>query len=1130
MEKQIFSCEEIATRAEKHWTYDEYFIGEKDDEGRRSGKGENHWSGAKSLEWYNGILFRDTMHGVGEYRWRYLAREGTHFTYEGRFYCNRMHGYGTMSYPDGKVFTGLFHSNVRWGPGIESQACHKQNVGLWRSSQLVRLTWRPQTPSITPDFCANPVGRARVQTHRIVLSSTQKSIGKTNSAIDLLKQCGSDPMTATEKWVKLYPKKCTDLASLLCHTDVFEREYYNGKVTLLEEVNELSEFVKDTSEDSSQIDTVPSYYYAWNNNKMLVHMMKHSFTHDEQRNATEINLTNLLSGPRQQFKQSGKHELDCRTLLMACYLGHMQYVIQLINEQGVHPDIADSQGNTAIMYAACGYRPEIIHFLVEAGANVDGYNDACCTPLGIALCHYACLQNNIPPSGMLQALLPPPTVAAPRAAEKENVFDWHIERSLATNVPNSTIKSPSKLSKAPDKRVKSEVSAKDILNMKKKTDANEMKFSPRESGSDESFSDDKRLYHNLNKEFSIRINDLHTCPTTTNMIPYIFEVCDMVKDIDVADEEPKKIADKGTKKVPSKLIKDTFKPSKEMVWQSNDKDDTSVDSVEKEKEESLSRIMLTILQLLTDGANPKLVRCPQTALFTAIISECPNLIENLTKYGADINEVYPMTYGYTPLDLAVSRRLSFDNLEVIKVILKCGGLPNHKLKHEEAISFDSASPKLHGPTLLHVVLGKKPENDMEVEVQLHLLDLLLDYGCDPTVQFKGRSALDVAITKNIYLLDVFMENRNTNLNAIINDANETLLTKFFSISFFKSIPSADRFQTLTNLLLYGADPLLECRKDGERLANLFVFTKKTLIEVENMSSKPTTTNSPSKADPRKLKEDSKKPKKEQIFTKSMGKIVTDDAGDYKQAIDLVVECARLLHVRWLQAKLTKELVDIIDKYKHRQWNMIIKEHNHKKCVRLWLTVQRCLEIWDIMKETKKNIYNDARILKYLLCIVMWYSSKKKILASTKLTAEEKYSIEVNVCRLLTERRISSKLTKDVIKWNRPYVRPELTPKREEGKLEICFECALPFDEEKIECVSCKVVSFCSMECMRANIDRANCHPCSEFLKSRYFPTPSESDNQVFGNDYTFSKYFGSFILNSNHHRWSSIMQVINALG
>lgn len=55
---------------------------------------------------------------------------------------------------------------------------------------------------------------------------------------------------------------------------------------------------------------------------------------------------------------------------------------------------------------------KIIHFLVEAGANVNSFNDSCCTPLTVALLRFICAQKDILPSGMFQAVLPPPV--APR--------------------------------------------------------------------------------------------------------------------------------------------------------------------------------------------------------------------------------------------------------------------------------------------------------------------------------------------------------------------------------------------------------------------------------------------------------------------------------------------------------------------------------------------------------------------------------------------------------------------------------------------------------------------------------------------------------------------------------------------
>lgn len=126
---------------------------------------------------------------------------------------------------------------------------------------------------------------------------------------------------------------------------------------------------------------------------------------------------------------------------MASYLGHTTNVVQLVNEDNIHPDITDSLGNSAVMYATvstsssdktfgdkyffsgiyifscdpkCGDRVELIHFLVEAGANVNSYNDSCCTPLAVALIRFICAYKDIPLLGMLQALLPPPIIPVPR--------------------------------------------------------------------------------------------------------------------------------------------------------------------------------------------------------------------------------------------------------------------------------------------------------------------------------------------------------------------------------------------------------------------------------------------------------------------------------------------------------------------------------------------------------------------------------------------------------------------------------------------------------------------------------------------------------------------------------------------
>ncbi|XP_063824292.1 ankyrin repeat and MYND domain-containing protein 1-like [Ostrinia nubilalis] len=1089
-------CPSIGTKANKIWPYDEYYCGDKDEMERKNGNGNIHWTGAKSLEWYSGCITRDVMHGPGEYRWRHGGDVGAHHTYEGRFHCNRMHGYGTMSYPDGRVFTGLFHSNMRWGPGIESHACLKADVGLWRGTQLVRLVWRPETPSIAPDLYATAAGRACVDPHRVMMITTYRNIGETNSALDLLKQYGSDPRVAADMWDKLYPQNCTDLSSILCHVEYFENEYYKGRINMLQEVSSIPEYKEDVSHDSVESQQNFTTYFAWNNNQVTIHMMKHSYTHDYQRDETEINLTEVLCGPRKQFKPAGQHELDCRTLLMASYLGHTKNVVQLVNQGNIHPDIADSLGNSAVMYATCGDRAELIHFLVEAGANVNSYNDSCCTPLAVALIRFICAQKDISFSGMVQALLPPPVIPAPPPVEQK-VFEWNFSRDQTVifgGVGGTLTRTPSKVSKAltATKKVKSSHSLQALGNVRKKTDTT-MSKPPviLEHASQESFSEEKRIYTNINNEFMTRVNDLFLRPSGISPIPYLFEVIDMVQEVEAGEEDPKKPPDKNPKKNLSKVLKDTMKPSKEMMWQSTDKDEfSSVDSIEKLKSEMIANIRLTIIQLLEDGANPNLVRCPKPALFLAIIAGSPELVKHLVDHGADINEVYKDTFGYTPLDLAVSRQFTYDNLEMIKVVLECGATTFHRLRYGEFFSTDSVLPEPCGPNLLHAVLARKTEGESEEEIRHNILEHLLEYYCNPLLQFKGRSPIDIAMTKSMDLLDIFIRSPTTKLNALINDSNQTVLVKMFSLPFFKTVVPSERLQTLTNLLLFGADPLIECMNGSDIYPNIFVFAMKTLGELESSQSKPAVA-SPNK-DAKKVAE---KPKKETLSTKSLGKLGMDDVGDYKQAIDLVTECARLLHVRWLQAKLMKELVEIIDKYKHRQWNIIIREHKRKKSAGLWLTTQRCLEIWDILKLTKRKMYNDNRILKHLLYIIQYYNRLEKIVPSVHPTAEEKSSIECNINYLLKERMVATKLTDVDMTWKRPYVKPELTPRSDEDKFNICFECALPFIEEKIQCVSCKLVSFCSFDCMRLNIDRANCHPCSIYLKNKYFPSPPESGTQ-----------------------------------
>ncbi|CAK1602366.1 unnamed protein product [Parnassius mnemosyne] len=490
--------------------------------------------------------------------------------------------------------------------------------------------------------------------------------------------------------------------------------------------------------------------------------------------------------------------------------------------------------------------------------------------------------------------------------------------------------------------------------------------------------------------------------------------------------------------------------------------------------------MLTIIQLLSDGADPRLVRCPQPALFMAIASGCSNLVQKIIDHGVNVNEIYFHVLGYFPLDIAISYQATMENLEIIRILLENGADTKHRLPIS---TYNSTGSLNEGPTLLHVVLEKKCESEAEEEIRRQILELLLNYNCDSIEQFKGRSAIDISMTKGADIFNIFIKHPKVNLNAIINHSNQNILTKMFFLPFFKTFESKQRVEILSNLLRCGADPLNVSQNDETQFENILVFAKKTLDELEHLEIKQ---NSP----PGSKQENKVKKNGKNVDDKgAKQKTLVSDIEDYKQTVELMTDWARLLHIRWLRAKFIKESIKTIIKYKHRHWNMILQEIKHKKSIALWLTPQACLEIWTALKTTNKKVYDDETVLKYLLCVILYcrqHITEKSIV--TRISASEKMTIESDVNNFLREYK-----TAELVPTEQKCASPELGPSFD-TKYNVCFECALPLKSDKKLCTLCKNVSFCTTACMKLNINRIDCHPCSDYLRKQYF---TNSNDQVY---------------------------------
>ncbi|KAJ2948038.1 hypothetical protein O0L34_g9836 [Tuta absoluta] len=1123
----------IQTAQEKCWPYEEYYFGEKDDEGRKNGHGEQHWTGAESLEWYIGTMLHDTMHGDGDYRWRYKDPDGSFVTYEGRFFANQMHGYGMMSYPDGRVFTGLYYKDNRWGPGVEHHLL-KSNVGLWRGSRLARLSWRPAGPTVAPNLACGLQFNFDLDLFRIVLWSNIKIMGESNTALDLLNWYEANPLEAKKKWHKLYPKYCTDINSELFNKDLFDYKYYGNKIFSLSEAGK--EKLKKTIEDADENNESPEEmnkdeapcYLSWNNNQVILHMMKHCYMHDKQRAKIGLNLQDILSGFRKKFRPASAHELHCRSLLLASFNGDISNVTQLVNDKDIYPDVADSQGNTALMYATCGDNTDVMHFLVEAGATVNSYNDSCCTPLGVALLRYLCVANDVPRSAILPAILPPKLDKLAFEPRRKTAVEWQITRdttqdTLQTFHTDNNLKST--ILTELINRSKHQASQQNVPSSTKPNKKESVCLKRYDSDEDEDFCDEKKLFlyvqanfrSNLAKQFtSVKKN----CAVTPMSTPYLFTVCDIVKNIDAPPEESHEanLEKTGThKKIDRTAKKSSFETKKNnnKTLSNFDRTEEDIDlikSYENDKHKTLSKIKLTITQLLSDGADPTLVKCPQPAILLAMKSGCLDIVKQMVSYGVNVDEKFPELHDYTVLDMVILEQFSTDNLAMISTLLELGADTCHRLKIKNETHDPDQKPGLtEGPTLLHAVVMKKPcHHQFEEEIRRKEIRLLLEHNADPTAQYKGQSPIDCAMHKDLNLLDPFIKHPGTNLNCIINNHHHTILVKLFSREYFRTNLSIDKTHILTDLMLYGADPLIECYDNEHRYENLFKFAEKTLNEMEHIrhpggpdasnasvskeKSKKGTNKSKTKVKANKAKI-ARKGKLPALAEEGKKKDKMSASDTYGITLSLAQDCTRVLYIRWLQGKLVKELVNIIDRFKHRHWTMIIKEHKNAHRISIWVNTARCLDIWDILKTSRNRKYEDENILKKLLQIIHFYQKRTQmnLKITPNMTAVEKTEIEKEVGLMMRDHKIGRILT-ETEAWNGPYVKPELF-RETHKKFAICFECCLPLlclpaEEKRIVCHFCELVSFCNLSCLTNNLMKINGHPCSEKLEDHYLNLPS----------------------------------------
>lgn len=249
-------------------------------------------------------------------------------------------------------------------------------------------------------------------------------------------------------------------------------------------------------------------------------------------------------------------------------------------------------------------------------------------------------------------------------AALENVCEWYLEKNISSPQKlNGLGKNPSKILKH-QKKTKSTMSLRDQF---KKTLTNLSVQDQTLEKEEADVVNSEDVFMTILDEYLANIAEIFSRPTSGSNVTYLFSVNDIANEmIDSEMEEQKKTTDKNAKKgtlVPPKVPKSVNEiPQKDTTGSAN-----FTDRSENERYfikhyfdvgsrctygiidyilfliftfYSLQRSLTTVVQLLSDGADPRLIRCPQPALFMAVASGSSVLVQHLIDHGANANECY----------------------------------------------------------------------------------------------------------------------------------------------------------------------------------------------------------------------------------------------------------------------------------------------------------------------------------------------------------------------------------------------------------------------------------------------------------------------------------------------------------
>ncbi|XP_008404500.1 ankyrin repeat and MYND domain-containing protein 1 isoform X2 [Poecilia reticulata] len=721
----------------------------------KHGKGRYSW---KNGELYEGFFYKDFKHGVGAYSWP----SGHKFI--GKFYLNRKEGYGCLNYPGGAIFQGLYHSDHRFGPGVLTYPDGYQDVGLWIGQRLLKLCSSLEEGFSLlnfPDYAA--FMRSSHREHFFIKSDVDEDLLSDESFIY---PPGIERYSTDGDHLPLPPGRKRELDQVF-HGEKWEPDArpYRG-------------YKRDP------FSAFPVHI------RMKANIREHRL----QTETVDWNVTGVLSLNGDSFALKGPLEVNSELLIQHSFRGELRAVSQILQNGAVYPDVADARGQTALIAATVNCNNDVIHLLLDGGADIDKMNNEGMSALAVCLVLYYPFESMLstliqPPTDTPVSMSPPGETSSPinqadvpskslDLKTKSHITGMDQNQNLKRNQNMTNQSSLSQLTEQASEEPPVHVShgqngeipadSEQLQEERKATGMDEGYDATEKSGDEQSVREDvesglEKLKDELNRD----VENLTESENREVTFQELGERISLGSGQDVPAEggdhdlTPNQSLD-STCSIRSSGIaesEETLQQSAELLTLA--KRAPQCDSEEIIRKMTLKEIepgvRLTTLKLLLDrGADPNCCRVPMPVLFLPIMAGDTEVVHKLLMCGARTDIRLPMkNKGFYPLHVAAALHGS-EGAQITEMLLHAVTEPDSRACDQEEIyqpdldlmadkewkdETEDMSLRDGGRTALHIAC----QRDGDYSNACKVVELLLSHGASTDLLWSGHSPLSLAI-------------------------------------------------------------------------------------------------------------------------------------------------------------------------------------------------------------------------------------------------------------------------------------------------------------------------------------------------------------------------------------------------